>query len=186
MRFGKLSYFADFVVYPAVILTLAGTELLRQSSFSAVSWTLACLAGLLGWTFLEYFFHRFVMHQVPIITRMHDVHHASPGAFVGTPTWLSLSGIGFGVFLPLWLLIPFGDASGATTGVMLGYLWYGCVHYSLHHWQLDQSSFLYQAKLRHAAHHQGRQSKNFGVTTDLWDHVFCTAMNTDKTGNRER
>jgi sterol desaturase/sphingolipid hydroxylase (fatty acid hydroxylase superfamily) len=46
------------------------------------------------------------------------------------------------------------------------------VHDAVHQWRLDHESFLYRAKLRHAAHHYGKQDGNFGVTTVFWDRVF--------------
>jgi sterol desaturase/sphingolipid hydroxylase (fatty acid hydroxylase superfamily) len=46
--------------------------------------------GLLTWTIVEYGVHRFVLHSVEGVARLHEQHHATPGAYVGTPTWMSL------------------------------------------------------------------------------------------------
>jgi hypothetical protein len=42
--------------------------------------------GLLTWTIVEYGVHRFVLHSVEAVARLHEQHHATPGAYVGTPT----------------------------------------------------------------------------------------------------
>jgi sterol desaturase/sphingolipid hydroxylase (fatty acid hydroxylase superfamily) len=54
------------------------------------------------WTLLEYLLHRFVLHRIPTFARMHAVHHASPRAFVGTPTWVSLLTLWIAIFVPAW------------------------------------------------------------------------------------
>lgn len=176
MRLSKAGYYADFVAYPVIVIALAAIEFRPPESMQQVKWLIACAMGLAGWTLAEYFIHRFVFHQVPVIAQLHEMHHASPGALIGAPIWSSLSAFGFGVFVPLWWQAGFDIASGLTVGLTLGYLWYVFVHTAVHRWRLDPTSFLYQAKLRHAHHHHGKQDRNFGVTSDFWDHVFGTAV----------
>ena len=176
MRLSKAGYYADFVIYPVIILALAAAELWPAQSAARLQWLLACLAGLAGWTLAEYLIHRFAFHRIPLLMRMHDMHHANPSALIGAPLWSSLAAFGLGVFIPLWWQAGFDLASGLTTGLMLGYLWYGVVHAAVHRYRLDRGSFLYRTKLRHARHHYGNQEGNFGVTTGLWDRVFGTAI----------
>ena len=176
MRLTKAGYYADFFVYPPIMVTVAAVGLRAPTSLVLLRWTTAWVAGIAGWTLIEYLFHRFVLHQFPYLAQMHDMHHARPNAFVGTPTWLSLPAILTGAFLPLWWEGDFAIASGLTSGVMLGYLAYVVAHHGFHHWRIDSSSFLYELKLRHAQHHHGGVSGNFGVTTAFWDRVFGTAI----------
>ena len=101
-----------------------------------------------------------------------------PEGFVGTPTWLSLAAICVGALFPLWWETGFDFASGATAGLMLGYVWYVSVHHMLHHWRIRLGSYLYHLKHCHALHHYARHPCNFGVTTLFWDRVFGTAHRT--------
>jgi len=174
MRLSKAGYYADFLVYPPLILAMVAAVLARPASLSWVDWLVACLVGVAMWTLLEYLFHRFVLHQVRFFAELHDMHHEDPHGFVGTPTWFSAGVIGFGVLAPLWWNLGFDIASGVTAGMMLGYLWYVTVHHIVHHWRIEPSSYFYRAKRRHALHHYGRQPCNFGVSTAFWDRVFGT------------
>jgi len=176
MRLSKAGYFADFVIYPPVAAALMVAALRPHSSQSWTQVSTACVVGLAAWTLLEYVIHRFVLHDVRFFAELHDMHHEDPAGFVGTPTWLSLAMIGCGGLLPLWWEAGFPVASGFTAGLMLGYLWYISAHHVIHHWRVEQGSYLYRLKRRHALHHHARQGCNFGVTTAFWDRVFGTAF----------
>ena len=69
-----------------------------------------------------------------------------------------------------------GVASGATVGLMFGYLWYLVVHDAVHRRHLRRGSLLYRAKMHHALHHHGKVPGNFGVTSSFWDHIFGTLI----------
>ena len=176
MQLSKTGYYADLGAYPALALALTATALRPPESVVQVKWLIACAIGAAGWTLAEYLIHRFCFHRLPVIARMHDMHHARPSALIGAPLWSSLSVFGFGVFIPLWWLAGANVASGVTTGLTIGYLWYVIVHTAVHRWRLDQSSFLYQVKLRHVQHHHGKPDGNFGVTTCVWDRFFGTII----------
>ena len=67
-----------------------------------------------------------------------------------------------------------GAAGGLTCGILAGYEFYMIVHHAGHHWKPQPGSYLYQARLRHAAHHYSGKAVNCGVTTSFWDRVFQT------------
>ena len=173
MSLGKAGYYADFFVYPLFVLALAVWALGTTTAQQPVVWVLACLIGIGTWTLVEYAIHRFIFHRMPVFTRMHEMHHESPLALVGTPTWISLA-VSIGVFIPLWREARFDVASGMMSGLVLGYLWYVVLDHAVHHWHMRHGSYLYRAKRRHAQHHYARRHCNFGVTTDFWDRVFGT------------
>lgn len=174
MRLSKAGYYADFVVYPLLLLPL-GAVLERSSTpQQTLAWVAACGAGVAGYSLLEYTLHRFVLHRVAPFRRLHDAHHAHPTALIGTPTWLSALVAG-AVFLPLWRLAGLNLACGLTFGLILGYLWYVSLHHAVHRWPARPGSYLHRAKLRHSAHHHARQVCNFGVTTGCWDRLFGSA-----------
>jgi sterol desaturase/sphingolipid hydroxylase (fatty acid hydroxylase superfamily) len=176
MRLSKAGYYADLFFYPPVVLTLTAVGSRSPHSHLFVGLLLSCLSGIAGWTLVEYAMHRFIFHSIRAAAEMHDLHHASPSAFIGTPTWLSFVCFGVGGFAPLWFIGGLEIASGSVTGLMIGYVWYLVVHDAVHRWRLDHESFLYRAKLRHAAHHYSKPDGNFGVTTAFWDRVFGTTV----------
>ena len=178
MRLSKCGYYADLVVYPIVVLALTLVSFRSPHSRFFGVFFLCSLSGIAGWTFVEYAMHRFVLHLIRAAAQMHDMHHASPAAFVGTPSWLSLAAFGLGAFIPLWTIAGLEVASGAVTGLMMGYVWYLVVHDAVHRWRLNRGSMLYRARLRHAYHHHhvDQRDGNFGVTTGLWDRLLGTAI----------
>lgn len=184
MRQSKYAYYADFVVYPLVVAAILGANVWRPQAHALLAWLVAFLLGMAAWTLIEYGLHRFVFHRFPIIAAIHDMHHENPRAYVGTPIWVSLATFGCG-FIALRFELGTEAASGVTAGLMTGYLWYVVLHDAVHRRQIDHTSPLYRAKLRHARHHHGEEG-NFGVITAVWDHAFGTAVAEPPAARRSR
>jgi sterol desaturase/sphingolipid hydroxylase (fatty acid hydroxylase superfamily) len=177
MQLSRLGYYSDYVVYPLVITGLAAAAFAGDGAQESAAWFAAFLAGLGLWTLMEYFLHRFAFHRISLFVPMHGLHHTTPLALVGTPTWLSLTALGFGILAPAWLSFGFNVASGVTAGVMIGYLWYGFVHHVIHHQPKMPLTALFNGlRAWHLRHHYSKKSGNFGVTTTLWDRVFGTTI----------
>jgi sterol desaturase/sphingolipid hydroxylase (fatty acid hydroxylase superfamily) len=176
MQLSKAGYYADFVVYPLLILGLLMSRFIQAGEWRPFMFMGLCLIGFAAWTLFEYLLHRYVLHRVPILHDMHEVHHADPAAFVGTPSWASSLFFLIGALLPLWWGLGFPFASALTAGLMFGYLCYVGVHHATHHWRLMPGSFLYRWRHRHARHHFAEAEGNYGVTTDFWDWVFGTRL----------
>ena len=66
MQPSKLTYYADFVVYPPVIVGLAAVGLIHGAWRNRAEWLCAEVAGFVIWTLLEYVLHRSVLHRRPI------------------------------------------------------------------------------------------------------------------------
>lgn len=178
MRLSKTGYYADFVIYATVVATATIATAWRDTAYESSIWLLAAAVGAVLWTLAEYIIHRFVLHRMPVFAAMHDAHHEAPLAFVGTPTWLSLSVIIGVVFLPAWALGSFNTACGLAIGTMAGFFWYGVVHHAIHYRRPRPiATHLLMASRRHAQHHYSSEPGNFGVTTSFWDHVFGTTLN---------
>jgi sterol desaturase/sphingolipid hydroxylase (fatty acid hydroxylase superfamily) len=179
MRPSKITYYSDFVVYPIAVLTLTAVNIGHVTGRSGFEWLAACLVGLTLWTFLEYVLHRVALHWMPIFSPMHSQHHGEPLAYLGTPSWVSVSVWLSVILLPAWWALGFNVANGLTVGIMVGYWWYGYVHHVIHHHTLKRTS-AYFSELRawHMRHHHSPKRGNFGVTTSLWDHIFGTAIST--------
>ena len=161
------------------------------------------LAGVLLWTFIEYLVHRFVFHAGPKIEDevreivgglepgepafakikgfrrkhyflAHGVHHDFPNdakRLVMPPSLsIPLAVVFFSVF---WLV--FGSSAGPAVfaGFVVGYLVYDTIHYAVHHFQLHGRITLYLKK-QHFRHHYQNSTRDFGVSSPLWDLLFGT------------
>jgi sterol desaturase/sphingolipid hydroxylase (fatty acid hydroxylase superfamily) len=170
------AYYADFVVYPLVVLALLASYWVWAYDSRPVVWLAAILVGGFVWTLMEYFIHRVILHHAVYVRDMHEMHHRAPTELIDTPIWMSLSFMLVGVLLLPWLVFGFGIASGFTIGMTIGYLAYGTMHHAMHHWRIRHGTYLYRAKRRHAQHHASLDEGNYGVSSPLWDYVFGTLL----------
>ena len=175
MRLSKTAYHADFAIYTIVLGVLIAVAALSTNWVQRIHWFAAFTVAAACWTLLEYLLHRFLLHRVAPFAAMHGVHHDSPRAYVGTPTWATLGIIWLVVFVPAWRGVSFNVASGLTAGVMMGFLWYGIVHHVIHYRRPRLlAAWMPATTHRHLRHHYSPQPGNFGVTIPLWDYVFGT------------
>ncbi len=175
MNLSKALYFGDFVTSPIAIIVLATMALAGRDVEAAGLWVLALLAGVGAWTFVEYVVHRWVYHRVAFFEKFHDAHHANPRALIGAPSGFSV-GVVLGVFFVPLLPLGLVTASGFASGALLGYIGYMTVHHVSHHLEPRPGTALYQARIRHMAHHYHSTPGNYGVTTSFWDWVFSTNL----------
>lgn len=176
MKMSKLGYFSEFLLLPPFVIIATLFVFYSPVPPRPVIWAAFFGIGLIGWTLLEYLLHRVFFHHAPIVSRIHERHHDSPNELIGTPAWVSvLIGL-IGIAAPLCAALGFDLGTAVTAGLVAGYLWYVFVHYASHHWRPRPNSYLYRARLRHARHHHLSHNGNFGVTTNVWDRVFGTAL----------
>lgn len=177
MRLSSIAYYADFAIAAAGICALAYASGIDSESTtrSALTWLLCAALGFIAWTLFEYVVHRVLYHAVPMFKDVHDAHHREPNAFIGAPPVVGPLMISAITYLPLSLWSP-GVASGATAGMLLGYMAYMLIHHAAHFWNPRPGSWLHGARRHHALHHFRDEDGNFGITTSLWDHVFGTAL----------
>ncbi len=171
----KCVYYLDFAPCPLLAIGLSIGTLHASAPAESLAFAETVLAALITWPALEYLVHRLVYHHVPIIRDLHDVHHRNPASYESGPPFLGCFSIALFVSAPL---MPFGSilASGTTVGTLIGYSVYTVVHHALHHWSIAPKSVLYAAWRRHARHHYSRTPGNYGVTSNLLDRVFGTAL----------
>lgn len=168
----RLSYLADFAVYPAGIACAAAYLLVFGPHRERLEIAGAAIAGLLGWSLLEYALHRFLLHGPEPFRRWHLAHHRQPRALIGTPTIVSVLLLLGLVFLPACLLGGSWVATGLALGVATGYLGYAMTHHALHHWDKDMP-WLRTRRHLHWLHHS-RPGCEYGVSTSIWDRVFLS------------
>jgi sterol desaturase/sphingolipid hydroxylase (fatty acid hydroxylase superfamily) len=167
-----VAYYADFGIYGMLVVALLVLTL-HGSRSDKLNWLAAAISGAASWTLVEYLLHRFVLHRMPLIADLHHAHHATPRAYLGTPTWVSLPVLAGVFFVPVWRLFSLNVAFGAISGFIGGWLWYGLVHHVIHHRRPRRLAMaLRGASHRHLLHHSPHLSGNFGVTTAIWDYVF--------------
>jgi hypothetical protein len=143
--------------------------------------------GLPVWTFVEYLFHRFVLHGrfAPgkgIIRKflherldpLHWEHHARP--FDGHHINGELSDLLplFFIAAPVSFLAPIYTLPVLLAGVVQCYVVEEWVHHSVHFYNFRSPYFRY-IKRHHYYHHSPKgMEQGFGLTNGFWDIVFQT------------
>lgn len=136
------------------------------------STVLAIAVGLFAFSFIEYFFHRWMFHtRIPLFTQGHDKHHREPLGYDSLPfflpaaTLLALTGL-------CMLALPDGFALLMAGTATFGYVAYGLSHFIIHHVRFKQPLLRRWAGAHHVHHYH--PGTNFGVTTPLWDILLGT------------
>lgn len=139
------------------------------------------VAGVLGWTFVEYWLHRWFFHLPPgksqlrrtILFIAHGYHHEfpnDPGRLVAPPvlSWPLATVIGLLCWLSCgvyWHAV-FG-------GICAGYLAYDWMHYYTHHGRPKTRMGKFMRRF-HQEHHFKNHDTQFGLSSPLWDVVLGT------------
>jgi sterol desaturase/sphingolipid hydroxylase (fatty acid hydroxylase superfamily) len=133
---------------------------------------LAIALGLFAFSFVEYFFHRWMFHtRIPLFEQGHRMHHEHPLGYDSLPFFLpgvvllSLTGL-------CVLIMPTGFALLMMGAVTFGYIAYGLSHFTIHHVRFKHPLLRRWAGAHHVHHYHPRS--NFGVTTPLWDVLLGT------------
>ena len=151
-----IMYFGEMAV--AVLLAII---LLALSTIGIDAALPLFVSGVAAWTFSEYVFHRFVLHD--LISAGHRLHHAHPDRPVLAVLW------------QIWVsfALVYLIAGGAfLAGSLITYAWYLFVHHSAHH----SPRYVPAPLLKHHSSHHKFSTRNYGVSTTFWDHVFRTML----------
>lgn len=167
----RANYWAEVVVDSALALWLSVLGW-RLHDGGALSATVAVLLGLFAFSFVEYFFHRWMFHtRVPLFAEGHRMHHQQPLGYDSLPFFLpgavllSLTGVAI-------MVLPMGFALMMMGAVTFGYIAYGLSHFTIHHVRFKQPLLRRWAASHHVHHHH--PDSNFGLTTPLWDVLLGT------------
>lgn len=142
------------------------------SKLSAAQWASTIVGGLLLWTLLEYFLHKWLYHDIESPIRDgHFIHHDEPMALLGVPWYLTVV-----VIVAVYYGLSYIANPAITGAVMaftwLGYIGYCAMHHALHHARWNNRWFM-NLRRHHLLHH-AKDNVNWGITTNLWDRVFRT------------
>lgn len=129
------------------------------------------LFGFLSWFLLEYVMHRFVLHNY---SENHTEHHNNPhdssDPFIPIKTIATVSFIYCGL---LFLFLSGYTVFMMYFGLVLGYIWYEYVHYTVHYGTCNNWLLRYLKK-SHAKHHFVDSTRHYSVTLPVLDKVFGT------------
>jgi sterol desaturase/sphingolipid hydroxylase (fatty acid hydroxylase superfamily) len=151
-----ITYFGEMFIAPLLAIVLLAISPLKMTSVFELF-----IAGVVVWTFVEYVFHRFVFHK--LMPKEHGLHHAKPDEPVRRILW------------QIWVCfaLVYSIAGGVfLAGAMVAYAWYLFVHHCAHHGPDNLPPSL----LKHHQSHHRLASRNYGVSTTLWDHIFRTML----------
>jgi len=181
---------ARYRLYPLTVFYTLYAVLVSIIALSTTyPWTTVAFfaAGCVTWTFVEYLFHRYVLHGrfqpgKSLIRRflherldpLHWDHHMRP--FDGRHISGELKDI-----LPLFLLaapasflFPVDTAPVLLAGVVQSYVAEEWLHYALH-FSNSQIPLFRRIKKYHLYHHSPKGiNRGYGITTTFWDGVFDT------------
>ncbi|MGP1667303.1 MAG: sterol desaturase family protein [Rhodanobacter sp.] len=167
----RTNYWLEVVVDVMLGMALLIEGWHRHTGASASAW-LAVGLGLFAFSFIEYFFHRWMFHtRIPLFAQGHRVHHENPLGYDSLPFFLPavvllvLTGLSVAV-------MPTGFALLTCGAITFGYIIYGLAHFAIHHVRFKQPWLRRWAGAHHVHHHH--PETNFGVTTLLWDVLLRT------------
>jgi sterol desaturase/sphingolipid hydroxylase (fatty acid hydroxylase superfamily) len=148
--------FGEMLVASSLAIVLLAISPLRMASAAALF-----VGGVVTWTLAEYVVHRFVLHD--FAPREHGAHHADPDGAILT------------IFWQIWVcfaLVYLIGGGAFLAGTLVAYAWYLFVHHCAHH----GPDKLPLRLLKHHRSHHRFATRNYGVSTTLWDRVFGTML----------
>lgn len=150
--------------------------ILGHNSSDTLTVLLCCIGGLVGYSFIEYAFHRGVLHG--LITEGHHLHHIEPFAAHAMPFSIGLCGH-TAMLVLLSLCLGLDSALCITLGSSSGYAFYCQLHELIHQDPSLARRLAPQLYRHHMLHHRlgsalASEAYNFGVLTTVWDRLFGT------------
>jgi hypothetical protein len=186
------------IFVPAIVLALVAAWRADPAGRTVV----LVLGGLIFWTLTEYLIHRSLFHPPQrieddtrrivasldpgdaVITALptwrhkfyflvHGVHHDYPNDSTRLVMPPSVSIPLAAAFFFLFRAVLGPGAPAAFAGFAAGYLAYDTIHFATHH-ASTRSALARMWKQRHFRHHYADSTRDFGVSSPLWDVVLGT------------
>jgi len=135
-----------------------------------------CAVGLVGYSFVEYAFHRGFLHGMT--AEGHHLHHVEPFAAHAMPFSTGLCGH-TAMLLLLSLCVGLDLALCISLGSAAGYALYCQLHELIHQDPVLARRLMPRLYRHHMQHHHAGSAPagevhNFGVLTTFWDRLFGT------------
>ena len=167
----RANYWVEFVIDIALGILFVIEGLRRHDLHPAAAW-LTIVLGLFLFSFMEYCFHRWLLHgPVRLMEQGHMAHHKSPLDYDSLPFFLPAL-ILLGLTAGFVLVMPAGQAFLLAGTLLFGYVIYGFNHFIIHHVRFRRPLARKWAAYHHIHHYH--PDRNFGVTTPLWDIILGT------------
>ncbi|MCB1969824.1 MAG: sterol desaturase family protein [Geminicoccaceae bacterium] len=179
---------AYFTYYSIQAYILVAIVAIAGSFWLADGWAgplTAVIVVVLAYPFVEYVVHRYLLHShelfkhkatAKVWKRIHYDHHQNPHdlAVLFGALYTTLPTIA-GITLPIGGLIDgwAGALAAFATGCII-FCVYEFTHCMQHLPFNPRITFLREIKRRHLAHHFHSEHGNFGITQNMFDHVFGT------------
>jgi sterol desaturase/sphingolipid hydroxylase (fatty acid hydroxylase superfamily) len=141
---------------------------------SASSLILYGIGNGVVWSFNEYWIHRIVLHHC-MYSIYHQIHHVYWTQAIFSQQWFIMSAL-FAYYRAFSYLFGPNCTNCMFVFVPLYYVMFEWIHFVSHDITERRSVFLW-VKYYHRLHHLD-ETRNFGITTPLWDWVFGT-LHTD-------
>ena len=182
----KRKFIKEFLFYPDVLLmTLILLTFFTFMSFHiSLTTLLAFLTGIIAYTIMEYFTHRFLFHSKPpknaflfkLMKRLHYDHHHSPNDLhlLFLPLWFSLPNIIIVGTITYFVTSNIVITISFLTGVITLLLYYEFVHYIAHRPFHPKTPWGKWMKKVHIWHHYKNENYWFGVTNPGYDMLLGT------------
>jgi sterol desaturase/sphingolipid hydroxylase (fatty acid hydroxylase superfamily) len=168
----RSNYWAEFAIDGLLGFALM-MQGFRRHDLSPAATLYTMVVGLLIFSFLEYFCHRWLFHgSLPLLKQGHAAHHCMPEGYDSLPFFLPAVVLmaltaGFAICMP-------ADYACLLSGTMaFGYVTYGFSHFIIHHRRFRHPLARKWAAYHHIHHYH--PDCNFGVTTPLWDVILGTS-----------
>jgi sterol desaturase/sphingolipid hydroxylase (fatty acid hydroxylase superfamily) len=185
-RKSRRRFYPPTVLYTAYSVAVLVLAFRRPSRWAALAFF---AGGVIAWTLLEYFVHRYVLHgrfpDGPSLYRrlthkhfdhLHLEHHARPwdgkhiSGTIGDTIHFSA------LFVALAAFTPLHTGPAFVAGLLQAYVVEEWVHHSVHFYSFKNRYFRY-IKRHHLFHHSPKGSEvGFGLTSGLWDVVWGTRI----------
>ena len=144
--------------------------------------------GALYFFFVEYYQHRWVLHNehdkipekitpenIMDFFNSHHVHHmfANQEYIIAVSLPIISKHASFYIFLET-LVFGIVRTMAVNSGFFLAFIFYDSMHFWFHFGGDFKIKFFQDLKEKHMKHHYRDRRKDFGVTSSFWDYVFDT------------
>ena len=164
-------HLAEVIISYGSVCLIQSAMCLYLFEMSFLRWFGYATAGIVLYTFLEYLFHRWLLHSV--LSKVHLNHHTSPRnlRIIATPI-LPVQLYDFLVILLLMWVVGREIAYAINCGISFGQCLMDSVHVLFH--SSFRPWYLESARSYHTHHHFIDQEGAHGLTTSFWDTLFGT------------
>ena len=168
---GRSPHLLEVVLSYGSFVLLMGFMCFKYYGLSASEVVGLVALGTVLYTFLEYWFHRVILHRW--LEGAHGNHHRRPRNLrIITTPMIPAHVYGVVIMVVAVMLLGRKAAYGINCGIALGQIIMDAAHVLFH--SRFRPWYLESARSYHLYHHFSDDDLGHGLTTSFWDMVFCT------------